>query len=163
MNPWCWILVGREPRAVELEVWGRWFASADRHVRKTRFWGMYVSTVFLGLDYRWWGEEGDPPMLFETMVFYERDGLGEIYMDRYCTWWDAENGHDYAVLWAAGWRVLRWLRGCTSALRGMISGRTLSLNTLRWRKERELSKGVTFHSLMGSLKSSARVFERSKK
>lgn len=50
-----------------------------------------VSTVFLGLDHRPIGE--GPPILFETMVFSETEGLREQGRRRYCTWAEAEVGH----------------------------------------------------------------------
>lgn len=47
-----------------------------------------VSTVFLGLDHRMFGE--GPPILFETLVF---GGPNDGRMERYCTWEEAERGH----------------------------------------------------------------------
>jgi hypothetical protein len=39
-----------------------------------------------------------PPILFETMIF---GGPYDQYMDRYCTWAEAEAGHARAVYKAA--------------------------------------------------------------
>jgi len=50
----------------------------------------HVSTVFLGLNHRHWGE--GPPILFETMVFPECD-----YCERYSTWKEAVAGHARVV------------------------------------------------------------------
>src|SRR5258706_13563526 len=44
----------------------RWFQTSDRHVAKTDFGDVRVSTVFLGFD-RSFGQ--GPPLLFETMIF----------------------------------------------------------------------------------------------
>ena len=49
-------------------IWARWFETADRRVALTEVSGIRVSTVFLGLDYRFSGE-GPPLLLFETMTF----------------------------------------------------------------------------------------------
>lgn len=48
-----------------------------------------VSTVFLGLDHRHFGD--GPPILFESMIFGgEHDG----WATRYCTKAEAQTGHD---------------------------------------------------------------------
>ena len=71
--------------------WAQWHENADRKVAKTVVSNeVTVSTVFLGLDYRF----GDgPPLLFETMVF---GGPHDQEMERYSTWDEAEKGH---ALW----------------------------------------------------------------
>jgi hypothetical protein len=52
--------------------WGHWFQNAKRHVGWTKIKrGIYVSTVFLGIDYAW--DEGQP-VLWETMVFGLKGG-----------------------------------------------------------------------------------------
>jgi hypothetical protein len=53
----------------ELE-WANWFGTANRTVARTQVtpW-IEVSTVFLGLDHRWYGD--GPPILYETMVFVD--------------------------------------------------------------------------------------------
>jgi hypothetical protein len=63
--------------------------TADRQVAKTIQGDVRVSTVFLGLDHRHWGE--GPPLLFETLVFRGDDGGSD--MVRYSSWDDAEAGH----------------------------------------------------------------------
>jgi hypothetical protein len=61
----------------------------------------YVSTVFLGLDHNWdniiHGGDG-PPVLFETMVFWDGPLGGEG--KRYATWEEADRGHEDLV-----WKV----------------------------------------------------------
>lgn len=82
--------------------------------------GIYVSTVFLGLDHSW--SESGPPIVFETMAFlpitraYQdkwarlgkgkkltriirrgQRGLNEVIQLRYGTWAQAEAGHAEAV------------------------------------------------------------------
>jgi len=51
-----------------------------------------ISTVFLVLDYGLGSEE--LPVLFETMIF---GGIHDLYQTRYCTWSEAEEGHEFAV------------------------------------------------------------------
>ena len=58
-----------------------------------------VSTVFLGLDHRFWGE--GQPILFETMIFggpfNDNQTMYCDYQERYCTWGQAETGHEAAL------------------------------------------------------------------
>lgn len=63
---------------------------------------VWVSTVFLGVDHSFRFDKDVPyaPVVFETMVFTNGvSGLDEIDgdMDRYCTWGEAEAGHDVMV------------------------------------------------------------------
>jgi hypothetical protein len=72
-----------------LEAWARGFDEARRRVGET-FVGPYrVSTVFLGINHRHFGD--GPPILFETMVFEGDDG--DVDMDRCSTWAEAEAMH----------------------------------------------------------------------
>jgi hypothetical protein len=102
--PRYYILVDRVPFAVDLMTWARWFNDGDRRrVARTvidEALGVWVSTVFLGLDHNFLGR-GDP-VLFETMCFGPTDGtlafgrethpsIGETW--RYSSWKDAEAGH----------------------------------------------------------------------
>jgi hypothetical protein len=83
-----YILVGHQPVICrDLLTWARWFETADRHVRLTEQGDVMVSTVFLGLDHSF---SGDEAILFETMVFAADHG-GQ--MERYSTWDEAEAGH----------------------------------------------------------------------
>ena len=51
----------------DVMTWARWYESADRRVAYTHVGDLWVSTVFLGLDYRLGGD--GPPILWETMAF----------------------------------------------------------------------------------------------
>lgn len=51
-----------------------------------------VSTVFLGLDHRHFGD--GPPVLFETMIF---GGPHDEWQKRACTWDEAEATHAAAL------------------------------------------------------------------
>lgn len=87
-----YILLGKlavpEP---DLLKWGQWFQTADRHVFETRIGGIWISTVFLGLDHNY---GGGLPILFETMIF--RGGKGDD-MWRCESWDQAEAQHKQAV------------------------------------------------------------------
>ena len=80
--------------------WARAFESMNRHVKETITPEFRISTVFIGMDMRFSAEEGDLPILFETMVFATKnmdgtDFTGEdSYCDRYCTYEEAMIGHD---------------------------------------------------------------------
>jgi hypothetical protein len=76
--------------------WATWFETADRHVTLEVIGGVRISTVFLGLDHSFSFTNETRPVLFETMVFVGRDSLEE-YMDRYCTYEEAEAGHKAIV------------------------------------------------------------------
>lgn len=89
-----WIL-DDEHNVVEVPVlqWATWYETADRHVSDTETKLHRVSTVFLGLDHRFYGD--GPPLLFETMTF---DHNGEdCGCWRYASWDDAVTGHAAAV------------------------------------------------------------------
>lgn len=58
------------------------------HVGDTTIKGVRISTVFLGIDHAC---GAGPPVLFETMVF---EGPLDQYCERYCTWEEAEQGHE---------------------------------------------------------------------
>lgn len=91
-----WILVGQLPvLCSDVLEWAAWFENAEnRRVDHTQVAdNVEVSTVFLGLDHRFL-EDGSP-LLFETMVF--RDGEG-VEMWRCSTWLEAETQHQKAVM-----------------------------------------------------------------
>lgn len=74
--------------------WADWFETADRHVADTTLAnGIRISTVFLGLDHCF--SRVGPPVLFETMVFSKN---GEVDVDRYTTWEEADRGHTAMVM-----------------------------------------------------------------
>lgn len=76
--------------------WSKWFDSgSNRRIAETTYPdGVYISTVFLGLDHRFSGSSNAAPIVFETMIFGgEHDG----YSDRCCTWEQAEEMHRIAM------------------------------------------------------------------
>lgn len=90
-----YILEGHEVRVVDWRTWADWYKTAGekRVVAKTMIGAVRVSTVFLGLDHGL--GEGEPPMIFETMIFGGPDDQAQW---RYSTWDEAEAGH---------WRVVK--------------------------------------------------------
>lgn len=98
-----YILDGKIPIPVDLLVWARWLEEhrADRIIKQETVGNCWVSTVFLGLNHNYLDD--GPPLLFETMVFAEKDSkrdYNDLYMDRYSTWELALEGHEKAVAWA---------------------------------------------------------------
>lgn len=96
-----YILRDKEPVAVEMMEWARWFGDADRHVGETVYEGVLISTIFLGLDHGI--GQGGPPLLFETMVFVDAPAWSwaerlDQECQRYCTWDEAALGHAAWVL-----------------------------------------------------------------
>src|SRR5687767_8891683 len=71
----------------------RAFETQDRAVAKTDIGPAHVSTVFLGLDHSY---GGGPPMIFETMVFWDGHDLHNE-CERYATRAAALAGHDQMV------------------------------------------------------------------
>lgn len=79
----------------DMAEWGRFMEDADqRIVARDEIGDVTVSTVFLGVDHGW----GDgPPLLWETMVFGQRDADGDRPMWRYTSREAALAGHAKAV------------------------------------------------------------------
>lgn len=76
--------------------WAQWFETADRIVARTCIAGHLVSTVFLGLNHRYWGD--GPPLLYETMVFPDGSCL-ELHCERCSTRDEALVMHTRGVQW----------------------------------------------------------------
>lgn len=78
-----------------------------------------VSTVYLVMDHSF---RGVPPLIFESMTFYEDTGWHEHDMDRYATELDARIGHNLMVIRQQmlilnppraareRWRLMKWAR-----------------------------------------------------
>jgi hypothetical protein len=115
-GPWLgqYILGGEDGHTpipcYSLHEWGVWLETAGdkRIVAWTGNAKKYVSTVFLGLDHRHWGN--GPPILFESMAFKHEGrmtdfGFGNgpepvpetLDEQRYSSWDDAETGHKAMV------------------------------------------------------------------
>lgn len=86
-----YILDGKTPvPCSDLMEWAKWFEASNRTVARTQIGEAGVSTVFLGLDHSFGGDE---PLLFETMIF---GGAHSGYQDRCSTWEQAEAQHKEA-------------------------------------------------------------------
>lgn len=68
--------------------------SNRRHVAVDEIKGYLISTVWLGVNSFL---RALRPLVFETMVF--DNNLDEVYIARYSTWEEAEEGHKKAVQW----------------------------------------------------------------
>lgn len=80
--------------------WGMWFSTRyNKYMYRTYFSDkIFLSTVFLGIDHGWNlnDEPNYRPVLFETLLMgYEPDD--SEFMQRYCTYQEAELGHAAAV------------------------------------------------------------------
>ena len=51
----------------DIEKWGQWFSTDDRIIQQNNVNGIFISTIFLGLDHNFLG--GTKPILWETMIF----------------------------------------------------------------------------------------------
>lgn len=95
-------------RPISLEELVTSFSSKDRIICQTEGRLFFISTVWLGLDHNF--AVHGPPLIFETMVFGQRDWK-DLDMRRYSTLAEAKGGHlDMVYKWT-GWRgLLRWIR-----------------------------------------------------
>jgi len=85
-----WILEGKTPKKVDMTAYLNWLETGTRHIEKTRYGGVLVSTVFLGLDHSF---GHGAPLLFETMIF---GGTHDEYQERCSTYEEAEVMHEKA-------------------------------------------------------------------
>lgn len=90
-----YILDGHEPKATaSFDEYVAWSAQhhpvrvGDDHFGHAAIGVVHVSTVFLGLDHRHFGD--GPPILFESMIF---GGDHDQEQRRCCTWDEAEKMH----------------------------------------------------------------------
>ena len=79
----------------DLLKWSHWYEKKQRRVRSTYIGPYWISTVFLGLNHRFFGD--GPPILFETMVFNKLNPGEDLYSGRTCTWRHALKMHWHAV------------------------------------------------------------------
>jgi hypothetical protein len=82
------------PKPVSVDRWAFTFEHSRRVVKQETVGGIYISTIFLGIDYSF--GMGGPPLVFETMAF---DPTEEITCRRYSTWNEAVAGHQEIVDW----------------------------------------------------------------
>ena len=87
-----YLLEGTEPVAYkDVLKLDRKFEAIDTRVARTDITeDIFVSTIFLGLDYQF--NKKGPPLLFETMCF---GGPLDQEQERYSNWAQAEQGHEF--------------------------------------------------------------------
>jgi len=118
----------------DAEVWARWYETADRRLAETSICrGCSVSTVFLGIDYRFLDD--GPPVLWETMVFGGPLDRGQWW---YCSRNDALRGHELVVAGARAvlltWRGLVWRLTWWPLFAGRMLWRRLRIDVAELRK-----------------------------
>ena len=90
-----YILKGRKAIPVPVMKWAEWLENNRKIIEQTELSnGKFVSTVFLGLNHQFGVGK---PLIFETMVFPKKGDWGELDMDRYSTYKEAEEGHKLMV------------------------------------------------------------------
>lgn len=115
-----YILVDRRVvECADLIQWAKWMELSRKddsfRVGQTDIGEYWVSTVFLGLDHNY--SNTGPPVLFETMVFSSKGEYNsDERMQRYCTYEEAERGHNRLV------EILR----LAEALSGELTSTTLN-------------------------------------
>lgn len=99
-----------------IKQWEGFFKSSyfDTHVAKDIINGYLISTVWLGLNHNF-EFDGTPPLIFETMIFehnsrnQNEDCLNDYldeYIDRYCSYEQALEGHKNACESVMGFQQL---------------------------------------------------------
>ena len=84
----------RDGNPMTMEEWAKTFGDREyKVVKQTAVGDKRISTVWLGLDHNYF-DEGDGPIIFETMVFPE-EGYDDLYMERYKTEEEAIAGHNH--------------------------------------------------------------------
>lgn len=110
-----YILKGTEVIPASVEQWAESFNDREnRIVEQNHIGEILISTVFLGLDHSW--NAGDPPMIFETMIF---EGKYDEYQERCSSYKQALKMHKRAYdlvyrsqqisLWKLAIPFLVWL------------------------------------------------------
>lgn len=92
-GPNHFILLDRIAVPCDFMTWAGWFEESSRDgehiVKQEVIHGVYLSTVFLGLDHGF----GHGLKLFETMAFYQTERGDDTW--RHTTWKEAADFHEY--------------------------------------------------------------------
>ncbi|MGB7996530.1 MAG: hypothetical protein WCF45_10435 [Photobacterium halotolerans] len=111
------------PVPADIEEWVAYMAKSDRTVAKWEQAGLLVSTVFLGVDYNFYGGK---PLVYETMVF---GGLNDQKFKRSSSRCGAASHHEEAVnatkamMHCRSWRRYKRLMGYTPSKTEQKKGR----------------------------------------
>lgn len=105
--PGYYMLAGHDVvPCIDVATWASYFETAKRNIGQAHVRGMWVSTVFLGLDHGFSMEPGAAPVLFETMIFkgWHESTLmpgrrlqNDVFCERYTTWAIAHTMHKAIV------------------------------------------------------------------
>lgn len=92
---------GKPKLEKNLYAWASWMENGNRILKKTTVGKYSVSTVFLGIDYRFSGK--GKPVLWETMVFRpltkrEADKMNQEWADTIASLKKRKYAHDKALL-----------------------------------------------------------------
>jgi hypothetical protein len=94
-------MYGFDGEKVSEDEWSELFHSERRFVAREEFevdgQGIFVSTVWIGLAWMLEVEEGERPLIYETMVFYNDDSFDDVWCGRSATREDAEKTHKWIV------------------------------------------------------------------
>jgi hypothetical protein len=119
----------------DLIEWATYMETMNRRIALAKVYGVRVSTVFLGLNQNWLGE---PPILFETMVF---GGKYDSLQKRYHTKFEAEMGHIKIVEMVRDrWLISLLIEGLWIKLKKakeyiQVYAEKKGIYTPRWRKQ----------------------------
>ena len=100
-----YILDGKKVVSSDIQGWMKfmstprtdfWCRGKRKSIRRTKLFGVLISTVFLGIDH---GFGKGKPVLFETMMFGD---IVSDYQERYTTYDEAVKGHKFAVGYVIG-------------------------------------------------------------
>ena len=84
----------RQGKPCSMEEWARDWEQHRRVKETTLPSGLWVSTIFLGIDHGCGMLRGGVPIIYETMVFRSEADLGEVDMMHYATEGEALAGHE---------------------------------------------------------------------
>jgi hypothetical protein len=82
---------GEPERCADTLRWAQWMELPERIVLQTQCGDLMISTVFLGINHRFFG--GGLPVLWETMVFDRDRAVYYEHTRRYTSKLDALTGH----------------------------------------------------------------------
>ena len=92
---WYLLDENKQPYKVSIEELTALYKNPDmKLVKQDTIDGVFVSTVFLGLDHAWSEDPNHKPVLWETMIF---GGEYDDYQERYTSHQDALEGHQKAI------------------------------------------------------------------
>lgn len=96
----------RKGNPIDVMQWANLFESDYRIVKYDVVEGYDISTIWLGVDHRFYFDERQPkPIIFETMVFSEEKELDFKFTERYSTEEEAVEGHAHKISQIRSWKL----------------------------------------------------------